>query len=191
MNYWRRYPGDYQRDTNHLSLAEHGAYTLLLDAYYSTEKPLPPDVPSLWRICHATERHEKAAVEAVANEFFPLNGDGRRHNARADRQLAKDLEFLSGKQAAGKKSAQVRREKYGTAQPSGPGDSPNTVRDSVRNRTPNSARTAPEHQAEQPPEPPSPSPSPSPKDTGSVGRSEGRPNGAAAAKNAGRKRGAP
>ena len=30
MNYWRKYIGDYQRDTAHLSLIEHGAYHMLL-----------------------------------------------------------------------------------------------------------------------------------------------------------------
>ena len=41
MNFYKRFIGDYQRDTAHLAMLEHGAYTALLDAYHATEKPLP------------------------------------------------------------------------------------------------------------------------------------------------------
>ena len=41
MNYFEFYVGDYARDTRHCSLAEHGAFLMLLSAYYATEKPLP------------------------------------------------------------------------------------------------------------------------------------------------------
>lgn len=44
MNYYRRYSGDYLRDTSKLSVLEHGAYSLLLDYYYSEETPLPLDL---------------------------------------------------------------------------------------------------------------------------------------------------
>jgi len=91
MNYYERYCGDYGRDTAHLSLVEHGVYTLLLDAYYSTERPLPEPYALLYRICRAMDKAEQAAVRAVANAFFPLAEDGLRHNARADRGLADAL----------------------------------------------------------------------------------------------------
>ena len=93
MNYWKRFPGDYGRDTSHLTIAQHGAYALLLDVYYSTEKPLPADISVLSRICRATTPDEQAAVKAVAEEFFPIGDDGKRHNGRADRQLEKDRAF--------------------------------------------------------------------------------------------------
>lgn len=91
MNYYERYCGDYGRDTAHLSLGEHGAYTLLLDAYYSTERPLLPDFGALYRICRAMSKGEQASVRAVADEFFPIGEDGLRHNGRADRDIAKAL----------------------------------------------------------------------------------------------------
>jgi uncharacterized protein YdaU (DUF1376 family) len=54
VNAWyARYPGDYLRDTAHLSLTEHDAYGLLLDHYYSTEKPLPNNKDALYPICRA------------------------------------------------------------------------------------------------------------------------------------------
>src|SRR5690242_21657907 len=90
LNYYERYCGDYQRDTAHLSLAEHGAYTMLLDTYFSVEKPLPSDLASLYRVCRAMTRLEQQAVKAVADQFFPVSElDGLRHNARADREIAK------------------------------------------------------------------------------------------------------
>lgn len=86
MNYYRRFPGDYGAATAHLSLAEHGAYTLLLDLYYTTEQPFPVDL-DLCRICRASTAAERRAVLKVADEFFPIDGDVRR-NARADKELA-------------------------------------------------------------------------------------------------------
>ena len=87
MNFYSRFPGDYARDTAHLSLMEHGVYSVLLDTYYSTEKPLPPDLESLCRICRAMTKEERAAVKSVVDQFFPTDGDGMRHNRRADIEI--------------------------------------------------------------------------------------------------------
>ena len=43
MNYYKRHIGDYAAATRHLSMLEHGAYTMLLDVYYTSEQPLPAD----------------------------------------------------------------------------------------------------------------------------------------------------
>mgnify|MGYP001593112247 CR=1 FL=1 len=88
MNYYRRYCGDYLRDTADLTLAEHGAYTILLDFYYSMGHPIPGPMPALHRICRADTELERAAVESVVNRFFPLNGEGLRHNKRADIEIS-------------------------------------------------------------------------------------------------------
>ena len=87
MNFYKRFLGDYARDTAHLSLTEHGAYNLLLDAYYGTGRPLPLDTESLCRICRASTPLERRAVESVANQFFKVADDGLRHNPRADREI--------------------------------------------------------------------------------------------------------
>lgn len=98
-NYWCRFPGDYLRDTRHLSLVEHGAYTLLLDAYY-TSGPLPANAVALYRICGCQTDEERKAVDSIADEFFPVNGDGRRHNGRCDRELAFQAENSDKKRDA-------------------------------------------------------------------------------------------
>lgn len=90
MNFYKHYLGDYARDTAHLSLMEHGAYRVLLDSYYATERGLPADNAALYRICKAFNAAERKAVDRVAAEFFPVDhtGDGLRHNPRADEELA-------------------------------------------------------------------------------------------------------
>lgn len=81
MNYYKRHLGDYARDTRHLTLAEHGAYTLLLDYYYATERPIPDD--RCERIANAYADSERQAVRNVLREFFMQTDDGWRHE-RAD-----------------------------------------------------------------------------------------------------------
>jgi uncharacterized protein YdaU (DUF1376 family) len=105
MNYYRRYIGDYQRDTQHLTMAEHGAYTLLLDAYYAQAGDIPLPLSALNRICRATTKTERDAVQKVAGEYFPANGDGTRHNRRADIELAKADTAVKKMQESGRKGA--------------------------------------------------------------------------------------
>lgn len=88
MLWYKRFVGDYTRDTSRLSLAEHGAYTLLLDLYYTEEQPLADDVDELVRVCRATKPAERAAVLRVLERYFPVGADSRRHNKRADEEIA-------------------------------------------------------------------------------------------------------
>ena len=70
MNYYRRYIGDYGRDTTLLSLAEHGAYALLLDHYYASEEPLPADREDVYRVARAVKPEERKAVDHVLEKYF-------------------------------------------------------------------------------------------------------------------------
>jgi uncharacterized protein YdaU (DUF1376 family) len=96
MKWYKLYPADFGADTRHLTLTELGAYQALLNHYYTKEDPLPADTEDLLRIANARTPNERRAVERVAGEFFPLNGDGSRHNKRADREIAKARD-ISGK----------------------------------------------------------------------------------------------
>lgn len=80
MNFWKRFIGDYARDTGHLSLLEHGVYTVMLDRLYATEKPIPEG--EVYRIARAATRPERAAVDSILAEFFELE-DGGWTNPRA------------------------------------------------------------------------------------------------------------
>ena len=73
--YWRHI-GDYAKDTRHLSILEHGAFTLMLDWCYASEKPLPEDEKVLFRLCGAFDKAEQKAVLAVRDEFFTREQSG-------------------------------------------------------------------------------------------------------------------
>lgn len=110
MNFYKRFMGDYAKDTAHLSLAEHGAYTLMLDHYYATEQPLPADYPALYRICRAFDKKEQEAVRSVADTYFPVDDNGARINARAARQLKDDSNRVETARENGKKGGRPRKQ---------------------------------------------------------------------------------
>lgn len=83
--YYRFFPADYDRDTKHLSMMQHGAYRLLID-WYMNIGPLPNDMEKIHRTLRATSREEQAAVEYVLVEFYKLDG-GRWNHKRCDEEL--------------------------------------------------------------------------------------------------------
>lgn len=111
MNYFRFYVGDYSRDTSDLTLAEHGAFLLLLCTYYGQEKPIPAAPDALYRITRAMTAAEQKAVRAVADRFFPIGEDGLRHNARTDSELAIGLTTIAASRENGKKGGRPKKSK--------------------------------------------------------------------------------
>lgn len=95
MNYYEHHLGDYSKDAGHLSMIEHGAYRLLLDAYYTREGPLPTDRKACHRLARATSKVERDVVDTVLEEFFVLSDDGWRHT-RCDKEIAKYEEKKPG-----------------------------------------------------------------------------------------------
>ena len=87
MNWFKLYIGDYQRDTAHLSVTEHGAYLLMLQHYYATEKPLPTG-KALHRMLRAQDKVEREAIDTVAAQFWTDTPAGL-VNGRADVELTK------------------------------------------------------------------------------------------------------
>ena len=108
--YYSWYPGDYLRDTQDLSLTEHGAYRIMLDHYYC-EYELPSDCSRLYRICRAFSEDERHAVDSIANRYFKENGNGLLINKRAEIEIEKRKEFIKNQSEKGKKSGKSRREK--------------------------------------------------------------------------------
>lgn len=88
MEWYKHDISAYRRATSRLKLLAHGAYRLLMDEYYSGQGPLPEDYATLYRVCGAQTDHEKLVVRTVADQYFPVNGDGLRHNERCDAELA-------------------------------------------------------------------------------------------------------
>lgn len=101
MNYFDLYIGDYQLKTAHLTLAEHGAYFLLLQHFYSTEKPLPSDHRVLYRLVRAESKSERDAVDSVLSQFWDTTPEGYL-NKRARQVLSKYQEWIAKQRANGK-----------------------------------------------------------------------------------------
>lgn len=87
MNFFKLYIGDYQRDTAHLSVTEHGAFLLMLQTYYATEKPLPTG-KALHRMLRAQDKAERDAIDSVVGQFWTVTDAGL-VNERADQEIAK------------------------------------------------------------------------------------------------------
>lgn len=107
MNFYKRHLGDYAKDAGHLTMLEHGAYTLLLDRYYTTEKPIPSSAEA-YRVCRARSGVEKAAVDAVLAEFFITDGEAFT-NRRAEEEIAKASHQRSVNQELGKRGGRPKK----------------------------------------------------------------------------------
>jgi len=101
------YVGDYVADTSHLTTLEHGAYVLLLLAYWQRGGPLPDDSSRLANIARMpTELW--VTVEPTIRAFFVADG-GLLVHRRVDRELAKMRDKAAQAAHAGRASAQRRR----------------------------------------------------------------------------------
>lgn len=87
-------------------MLEHGAYTLLLDRYYATERPIAHD--DAYRVCRARSKEERAAVDSVLGEFFLLT-EGLLHNKRADEEIGRASHQREVNQEIGKRGGRPKR----------------------------------------------------------------------------------
>jgi uncharacterized protein YdaU (DUF1376 family) len=109
MNYYPRHLGDYARDAGHLSLAEHGAYTLLLDRYYASERPIGRE--EAFRICRASSKSDRDSVTRVLREFFRWTDAGYR-SKRADAEIKRAREkSAKAAQSAGQRWMRTHSER--------------------------------------------------------------------------------
>ena len=99
MNYYRRFPGDYLRDTAGLTHAQHGVYTLLLDYLYSTERRIST-VREAYQIVHATTPRQKRNTEFVLARFFFLV-EGQWTNNRFENELSAYRDLICKRKIAG------------------------------------------------------------------------------------------
>lgn len=73
MHYYKRNLGDYAKKAGRLSMLQHGAYTLLIDACYDREQFPTREEAIDW--AWASSAAEVEAVEFVLRKFFVLEGD--------------------------------------------------------------------------------------------------------------------
>ena len=109
MKYWRKYIGDYRRDTGTLSQLDHGTYNLILDEYYAQDGVIPLHLSELNHLCKADNKAGKESVMRIAQRFFPADDSGRRRNKRSDQELEVSLKAIEKMRAAGIKSGKKRR----------------------------------------------------------------------------------
>ena len=83
MHFYSFHPGDYLRDTAHLTPMEDITYRRLLDLYYSSEAPIPLETHSVSRRL----RLDTETVDSVLNEFFQKTPEGWRQ-PRCDAEIA-------------------------------------------------------------------------------------------------------
>lgn len=95
--YW----ADYLADTGHLTLAQHGAYLLLMGHYYRSGKPIPANAEQLQRVCRANAPAERAAVAWVLENLFQFDKtENVYHHKRIDQELSKTADISQKRRAA-------------------------------------------------------------------------------------------
>lgn len=106
MHYYRRHLGDYARKAGHLSMLEHGAYNLILDAYYDRE--VAPTRTEAIRFARARSAQEIAAVDAVLAEFF-TEKDGRFYQSRVESEFDEAATQAEKNRENGKRGGRPRK----------------------------------------------------------------------------------
>ncbi|WP_155837572.1 DUF1376 domain-containing protein [Herminiimonas sp. CN] len=126
-NFWyARHFKDYAAKTAHLSLAEHGAYTMLLDHYYQSNGKLIANAMAIARVCRCQTEEERIAVQSVLDQFFILDDSGMYRNDRANKELGNTTNVSAARSAAGKAGAAARWRKSEEMASAMPGPLANT-----------------------------------------------------------------
>lgn len=106
MHYYTFNIGDYKRDTDHLTLLEHGIYRSLLDSYYLNDGYLTPDYAKLMRTHCIRSAEEQEAFKNVLADFFDLKEDRYSHEG-----CDKVLDQIYNKSEKARLSAKIRWDK--------------------------------------------------------------------------------
>jgi len=85
MNYYKRHIGDYAKKAGKLTMLQHGAYTLLLDACYDRERI--PTLEEALEWSWAMSQDEIDAVIFVHTKYFPKNDNGQHTQKRVLEEL--------------------------------------------------------------------------------------------------------
>jgi uncharacterized protein YdaU (DUF1376 family) len=104
MHYFKRNIGDYHKKAGRLTMLQHGAYTLLLDACYDRE--LFPTIEEAIDWVWASTDQEIAATTFVLNKFFVLT-DG----VYIQHRIESELDQYHKNSATNKRIAQEREAK--------------------------------------------------------------------------------
>lgn len=108
MNWYKHYIGDYQRDTGHLSMVEHGAYRLMLDTHYATEAPLPKTHSVLFRLLRAFTEAEQEAVVTILSQYWTETPAGY-VNDRSGREFEKYANKINAARENGNRGGRPKK----------------------------------------------------------------------------------
>ncbi len=139
------YIGDYLRDTLHLTTTQHGAYLLLLFAYWTTG-PLPDEDERLAAITKASLSDWKK-MRPTMEWFFTIEC-GTWHQKRADEEIKKASILSTARSNAGKVAAMRRWDNKRI---------PDALGYAVQTHTPSPSPSPVQPQVQPPPHPDSPS----------------------------------
>ena len=104
MHYYKRNLGDYAKKAGRLSMLQHGAYTLLIDACYDRE--MFPSLEEALEWTWACTTEEVEAVNFVLRKFFDLQ-DG----VYVQQRIKDELVEYQSKAVTNKRIANEREEK--------------------------------------------------------------------------------
>ncbi len=105
------YVGDYLRDTRRLTLAQHGAYLLLIMDYWENG-PLPNDDAALARIVGVSlKQWNRSLRDALRGHFAEANAKQLLRHKRVDMELVKAEETSQKRALAGFKGGIANRGK--------------------------------------------------------------------------------
>lgn len=99
--------GPYFRDTMHLTRDQHGAYLLLLIAYWVNQGPLPDDDGVLSAIAKSDLKTWKKTLRPIVSKFFQIH-DGFWHQKKADLELTRAVGLAKVRSEAGKAGNEAR-----------------------------------------------------------------------------------
>lgn len=94
--YW----ADYFADTTHLTTEEHGAYLLMIGAYWRRGTALPDDPAFLASVCKLTVRRFKVVSNKLSDLFVIF--DAFWYHVRVEKELLKSSERLLSARANGR-----------------------------------------------------------------------------------------
>jgi uncharacterized protein YdaU (DUF1376 family) len=135
MHYYKRNIGDYAKKAGRLSMLQHGAYTLLIDACYDRERF--PTIQEAIDWTWASSAAEVEAVEFVLGKFFRLQ-DGRfiqnriSEDVAAYHATAETNKRIAAEREAKRRAASTNRER-GVNEPP-PNQEPLTINQEPRTK---------------------------------------------------------
>jgi uncharacterized protein YdaU (DUF1376 family) len=102
------YIGDYLSDTMHLTTEQHGAYVLLIMAYWIKGGALPNDDQKLSSICKLPEK-TWLKNRTIISEFFDLDSDAKLWvHRRIEKEIADGTKRREIASKKGKKGAAIK-----------------------------------------------------------------------------------